>query len=149
MRFTTSLLLALPALTLAQDQIPLGERLKGWFNKATASIQSAIPSVVPNPVDAGTSKIAEQVVYPINMSNWKDVLKPSSSTLGGPPEEWLIFFDGNKTCYNLCANASKAWNVCNLNIECPKTLSTYKITDGRDTYLRLAPSTETRSSRLR
>lgn len=112
MRFALSLLLALPALTVAQDQVPLGERLKGWFNKATANIQSSIPSVVPNPIDAGASKIAEQVVHPINLSNWRDVLKPSPSALGGPPEEWMVFFDGaNKTCYGLCANASKAWNV--------------------------------------
>lgn len=115
MRFTSSLLLALPALTLAQDQVALGERLKGWFNKATANIQSSIPSVMPNPIDAGAAKVAEQVVHPMNLSNWKDVLKPDESALGGQPEEWIVFFDGeNKTCYGLCANASKAWNVRSL-----------------------------------
>jgi hypothetical protein len=112
MRFSSFLVVALPALALAQDQVPLGDRLKGWFNKATANIQSAIPSAIPHPIDAGAAKVAEQVVQPINMSNWQEVLTPKPGALGGPPEEWLIFFDGgNKTCYGLCANASKAWNV--------------------------------------
>jgi len=115
MKFSVSVLsLALPVLALAQDQIPLADRLKGWFNKATANIQSSIPSVIPNPIDAGAAKVAEHVVLPINMENWKEVLKSSPSAVGGPPDEWMIFFDGgNKTCYGLCGDASKAWNVWN------------------------------------
>ena len=112
MRLASPLLLALPAICLAQDQFPLVEKIKGWLNKATSSIQSSIPSVVPDPIDAAVSKVAEQVVHNINHSNWKDVLKPNPSTLGGPPEEWFVYFDGgNKTCHGLCMNATKAWNV--------------------------------------
>jgi len=113
MKFSTSILpLALPVLVAAQNQFPLLDQLKGWFDKATANFQGSIPSVIPNPIDAGAAKVAEHVVLPIGMENWKDVLKPSPSAVGGPPEEWLVFFDGgNKTCYGLCGNATKAWNV--------------------------------------
>jgi len=112
MRLTSSLVLALPAICLAQDQFPLVDKIKGWFNKATSSIESSVPSVVPDPIDAAASKVVEQVVHNINLSNWKDILKPSPSALGGPPDEWFVYFDGgNKTCYGLCMNATKAWNV--------------------------------------
>jgi hypothetical protein len=112
MHLTSPLLLALPAICLAQDQFPLVEKIKGWFNKATSSIQSSLPTIAPDPIDVATSKIAEQVVHNINLTNWRDILKPSPSVLGGPPEEWFVYFDGgNKTCYGLCMNATKAWNV--------------------------------------
>ena len=113
MRLTSSLLLALPAICLAQDQVPFVEKIKGWVSQVTANFQSSIPSVTPpDPVDVGASKFAEQVVHNVNLSNWKDVLKSSPSALGGPPEEWFLYFDGGeKTCFGLCTNATRAWNV--------------------------------------
>jgi hypothetical protein len=117
MRYS-SIVLALPALSLAQEQIPLVDKLKGWFNKAQSYVETAIPSIpsiIPEAVDAGASKVAESVVYPLNLSNWEKVLSPSAAAAQkSGPEEVLVFVTGqNKTCYGLCDDANAAWNVCN------------------------------------
>ncbi|KAI7157285.1 hypothetical protein KC324_g13927, partial [Hortaea werneckii] len=44
------LLLTLPAIAAAQQQIPFLDNVKSWFNQATASISSAVPSP-PSPSD--------------------------------------------------------------------------------------------------
>jgi hypothetical protein len=112
MRYST-ILLALPALSLAEEQIPLADKLKGWFSKAQSYIPTSVPSIIPESVDAGASKVAEVVVHPLKLDNWKDVLSPSASAAqsSGPEEVLVMINGGNKTCYGLCGNATEAWNV--------------------------------------
>lgn len=111
MRFSSTLLLALPALAVAQEQVPLADKVKGWFNKAQSYVSSAVPAV-PSPADAGAAKVAEYVVTPLKHDNWKSVITPDASAAGTGPEEWMIFVTGgNKTCYGLCGNVTAAWNV--------------------------------------
>jgi len=107
-----SLLLALPALALAlEQQQPLTDRLKGWFNQATAYVESSIPTSVPNPVEAAAAKVASVATTTLTTANWKEVLAPGDAKFSGAPHEWLIYVHGsNKTCYDNCANATKAWN---------------------------------------
>ncbi|TKA69382.1 hypothetical protein B0A49_07052 [Cryomyces minteri] len=107
MRFTTSLALVLPVLAAAEQQIPLVDKLQGWFDQA----KSYIPTGASSPVDAGASKIAEYAVTRLSLDNWKSVLVPSASAASKGPEEWMVFITGgNKTCYGLCGTAEKAWN---------------------------------------
>lgn len=108
-----SLLLALPALALAlEPQQPLGDRFKDWWNKATSYVEASVPSTIPNPVEAATAKVAELAVTNLTKDNWKSVLTPTEAKFTGAPHEWLIYVHGgNKTCYDACTNATKAWNV--------------------------------------
>jgi hypothetical protein len=110
-----SLFLALPALCLAADpQQPIGERLKGWWNKATSYVDSSVPSIIPDVLDSGAAKVAEVAVVNLNSSNWKEIVTPGEATFTGDPHEWLIYIGGgNKSCFGGCGNATKAWNVCN------------------------------------
>lgn len=111
MRVNSLLVLALPALALAQEQIPLGEKVKGWFNKATSYVSSAT-AAIPSPLDAGAKKVAEHVVHVLTLENWKNLLVPSQSATASDPASWLIHITGgNKSCYGLCGNATQAWNV--------------------------------------
>ncbi|KAL2005690.1 hypothetical protein VTN00DRAFT_10183 [Thermoascus crustaceus] len=92
----------LPALAAAQEQIPLAERVQGWFNKAKAYI----PTANPAPVEKTAEKVVEKTVTPVNASNWQSILEPSSEA-----QEWLIFVTGgNKTCFGRCDKAEKAFN---------------------------------------
>lgn len=115
MRYSSAIL-ALPALALAQDQVPLADKLRGWFKQAQeylpTSIAASIPSVIPDPVDAGASFVAEQVIHELNLTNWQSIVAPSSSAQTAGPEEWMIFLTGgNATCYGLCGNVTKEWTV--------------------------------------
>ncbi|KKA19459.1 hypothetical protein T310_6557 [Rasamsonia emersonii CBS 393.64] len=97
------LLALLPALAAAQNQIPFGEQIKGWLNKAKAYIPSANPAA---PVEEAAEKVVEKTVTPLNLSNWQSILEPSSQ-----PQDWLIFITGgNKTCFGRCGTAEKAFN---------------------------------------
>jgi len=110
MRYS-SILLALPALSLAQEQVPLADKIKGWFNKAQSLIPTSVPTIIPDVVDAGASKVAQQYVHPLNLSNWKEVISPSAAAQNAGPEEWMVFITGgNKTCYGLCGNVTEEWN---------------------------------------
>lgn len=117
---SSTLLLALPALSVAQ-QVPLVDQVKGWFNKATESLSSVIPSApsapsvpsvsIPNPVASGAKKIADLNVQPITLANHDQILKPGAATASPGIETWMIFVTGgNKTCYGRCAHAEKAWH---------------------------------------
>lgn len=110
---TSSVLLALPALSLAQEQVPLVDKLKGWFTQAQAYVPTSIPSIIPDVVDGGASKVAQSVVYPLNLSNYKEVLSPSAkASQSKGPEEVVVYITGaNKTCFGLCTPADAAWNV--------------------------------------
>ncbi|KAJ9353118.1 hypothetical protein DTO027B9_5370 [Paecilomyces variotii] len=95
-------LLLLPALATAQEQIPLGERLQGWFNKAKSYVPA--PPVV---AEKAAEKVAEKTVTPFNITNWQANLEPSTESA----QDWLIFVTGgNKTCFGRCERAEKAFN---------------------------------------
>lgn len=116
MRVSSSLLLALPALALAEEQVPLMEKVKGFFNKATAAVSSAIPAVPSAPVEAAAgkaaSKAAEAIQHTLTVENWREVLTVDPTASTPTTQEWLVFITGgNNTCFGLCANATKAWNV--------------------------------------
>jgi hypothetical protein len=111
MRFSSTLVVVLPALALAQEQVPLADKIKGWINRAQSYVSSAVPSV-PSPMDAGAAKVAEHVEHVLTLDNWKSVLVANPSTTAAGPEDWMIYITGgNKTCYGVCGNATKAWNV--------------------------------------
>jgi hypothetical protein len=108
-----SLLLALPTMALAlEPQQPLGDRIMGWWNKATSYVESNVPTSMPHPVEAATAKVAQIAVTDLNSTNWKSVLTPGGSQ-SGTRNEWLIYVHGtNKTCFDNCHNSTLAWNVC-------------------------------------
>jgi hypothetical protein len=117
-----SIFLALPALCLAaEQQQPLGDRLKNWWNKATSLVDSSVPTILPDPLDAGAAKVAEVAVTNLNTSNWKPILTPGGPKIAGKPHEWIIYINGNnKTCYDGCVGPTKAWNVSIHLIENPQ-----------------------------
>lgn len=116
MRFSSSILLALPALAVAGEQVPILDKVKGFFNKATAAVSSSIPAVPSNPINAATekavSKVAAAIQHPITLENWKEVLTVDPTASPPTTQDWLIFITGgNSTCFGMCGNATKAWNV--------------------------------------
>ena len=113
---TSSILLALPALAVAQDQAPLGgifNKLKDAVKAASTYIPSGMPSVIPDPVGAGAAKVAGKVVNQLSLDTWRDVVKPSpAAASSSEPELWMVYLTGaNKTCLGLCDTADAAWNV--------------------------------------
>jgi hypothetical protein len=97
MRFSSTILLALPAVAVAEQQIPILDKVKGFFNKATAAVSSSIPAVPSSPINAATDKAASKAAAAIQHPITQD---------------WLIFITGgNSTCFGMCGNATKAWNV--------------------------------------
>lgn len=116
MRFSSTLLLALPALAVAEEQVPLLEKVKGFFNKATAAVSSAVPAAPSNPIKAATdkasSKAAAAIQHTLTLENWREILTVDPTASPPTTQDWLIFVTGgNTTCYGLCANATKAWNA--------------------------------------
>ena len=111
MRFSSTLLLALPALALAEEQqIPLGEKVKGWWSKVTSAVP--VPAAASSPIAATAAKVAQSVQHQLTPENWKDVLTHDPTVSAPTTQEWMVFITGgNSTCYGLCGNASKAWNV--------------------------------------
>lgn len=111
MRVASALLFALPALTLAQDQVPLVDKLKGFWNKAKDTVSSAVPAA-PSPLEAGAAKAAEQIQHELTVDNWKDVLTVDPVANAPTTQDWLVYITGgNTTCFGFCGNATKAWNV--------------------------------------
>ncbi|KAJ5700937.1 hypothetical protein N7493_011983 [Penicillium malachiteum] len=98
----TSLVALLPALALAQEQVPLADRVQGWFNKAKAYVPTAVPA---DPIVKMSEKVTEKQVTSLNLENWESVLAPAQE-----PEDWLIFVTGgNKTCFGRCGHATDAF----------------------------------------
>jgi hypothetical protein len=112
---SSSLVLAFSAAALAQDQIPLGDKLMGWFNQASAAVAGAAASVapkIPAPADAARGKAADALQTTLTLENWKDVLTVDPTSSPPTTQEWLVYITGgNTTCYGFCGNATKAWNV--------------------------------------
>lgn len=115
----STLLLALPALAAAQQQ-PLLDNLKGWFNRASASVASAVSSAtesisIPNPVASGAAKVAALNVHRLTLANHNTLFKHSTksarSGVASGVETWQVLVTGgNKTCFGLCEHAETAWN---------------------------------------
>ena len=102
MHFATLLLLPL---LVAADQIPLQDKVAGWFDKA----KSYIPTALPNPIDVGAAEVAGRVVERVNVRNWQRKLLPKPDT----EEEWMVFLTGgNKSCFGRCGHVYEKWNVC-------------------------------------
>ncbi|KAH7117042.1 hypothetical protein B0J11DRAFT_561303 [Dendryphion nanum] len=111
MRVSSSLVLALPALALAQDQIPLLDQAKGWFNKLTNAVTSAVPAVPSSPLQAGAEKVAESVQHHLTVENWKDIVTVDPTASAPTTQDWIVYINGgNTTCYGMCGNTTKAWN---------------------------------------
>jgi hypothetical protein len=100
-------LLLLSALATADDQKPLKEKAAGWFDKAKSYMPSAAP---PSPIDAGASQVARSFVEKITFQNWRRKMLPTGDPAQGP-EEWMVMFSGNSSCYGRCEHADKAFNV--------------------------------------
>lgn len=112
MRLSSTLVLALPALVLAEDQVPLGDKLKGYWNKITEAVTSAVPAAPSSPVSAGAAKIAENVQHELTLENWKQVLTTDPAASAPTTQDWIVYVNGgNATCYGFCGNTTKAWNV--------------------------------------
>lgn len=117
MRFSSTLLLALPAIAVAEEQIPLLDKVKGFFNKATAAVSSSIPAPPSNPINAAAdkaaSKAAAAIQHTLTLENWREILTVDPTASPPTTQDWLVFVTGgNSTCYGMCGNATKAWNVC-------------------------------------
>jgi hypothetical protein len=111
MRFTTALLFALPALSLAEEQVPLVDKVKGWLGKAASAVSSAVPAA-PSPLDAGAAKAAESIQHELTLENWKDVLTADPTASAPTTQDWLVYINGgNVSCFGFCGNATKAWNT--------------------------------------
>lgn len=103
MRFT-SFVAFLPALALAQEQVPLADRVQGWFNKAKAYVPTAVPA---DPIVKMAEKVSEKRVTPVTLQNWQSILTPAPEA-----QDWYVFVTGgNKTCFGRCEHAEKAFNV--------------------------------------
>ncbi|KAA8648782.1 hypothetical protein EYZ11_004931 [Aspergillus tanneri] len=105
MRFI-QLLPVLPALAAAQEQVPLGSRVQGWFNKAKSYLPTATPVIPAVEKVVEQKKIQAKTVTDFNLSNWQSILEPSSK-----PRNWLVYITGgNKTCFGRCGQADKSFN---------------------------------------
>lgn len=120
----SSAILALPALASAQAQgqgqaplVEMVESLKGYWNMLTNSVGAAVPHVPHHPAQAGAAKVAEHVQHELTLQNWKQVL--TTDVTASPPttQDWAIFTTGGAvTCYGMCGNATKAWNVRGISV---------------------------------
>ncbi|KAL4982373.1 hypothetical protein BDW68DRAFT_170930 [Aspergillus falconensis] len=107
MRFIPVLAL-LPALAVAEEQVPLADRVQGWFNKAMSYLPTATPviPVAQKVAEVPKKVIQEKTVTPFNASNWQSLLEPAADA-----RDWLVFITGgNKTCFGRCGKAEEAFN---------------------------------------
>ncbi|KAL1605319.1 hypothetical protein SLS60_004867 [Paraconiothyrium brasiliense] len=112
MRPSSTLFFAFAASAIAQDQVPLLDKLKGFFNQATAAISSAVPAAPSAPVKAASGKVAESIQHELSLENWKDVLTVDPTASAPTTQDWLVYITGgNATCFGLCGNTTKAWNA--------------------------------------
>jgi hypothetical protein len=109
MRFTP-VVLALPAMAAAQQQIPLLEQAKGWYNSLIGAASSAVNSGLSDPVNAAAEKVEQLSVTNLTKENFAEVLKPGAATASTGIDDWMIYTTGgNRTCFGLCGRADEAW----------------------------------------
>lgn len=112
--------LALPALATAQQQIPLLDQAKGWFNNLMGAASSSVSSAgsaassaasgVPNPVNAAAGKVEQLSVHQLTKENYLQVLQPGAATASPGIEDWMVYTTGgNRTCFGLCERADNEW----------------------------------------
>jgi hypothetical protein len=112
MRPSSALVLAFAASAVAQDQVPLLDKIKGFFNQATAAISSAVPAAPSNPAKAASAKAAESIQHELSLENWKEVLTVDPTVSTPTTQDWLVYITGgNATCFGQCGNTTAAWNV--------------------------------------
>ncbi|KAF2749006.1 hypothetical protein M011DRAFT_466133 [Sporormia fimetaria CBS 119925] len=113
MRVSSTLLLALPAAAVAQDQVPLLDKAKSFWGKITNAVTSAVPAVpiASSPVEAGAAKVAEKVQQRLTMENWREVLTADPTASPPTTQDWVVYIGGDETCFGgFCTNATQAWN---------------------------------------
>jgi len=116
MRFSTTLALALPALSAAQDQVPLIDRIKGYFGQVADAVTShvpvpAAPSAAQHVAEKVAAKVAEAKVHDLTLQNWKEVITTDPTASPPATVDWVVYINGgNTTCFGMCGNATKAWN---------------------------------------
>ncbi|ETN43985.1 uncharacterized protein HMPREF1541_10850 [Cyphellophora europaea CBS 101466] len=97
----------LPVLALTGTALAQGgvfDQFNSWFS----NIKNQISNTLPNPVDAGASALAAEVVQPLGMQNWKQHIWPKPDEA----QEWLVYVTGgNKTCFGRCGNPNAVWNL--------------------------------------
>ncbi|THX31990.1 hypothetical protein D6D10_08225 [Aureobasidium pullulans] len=119
MRFAP-VVLALPAMAAAQQQVPLLEQAKGWLNNfigaATSNVNSAssaaasAASGVPNPAYAAAGKVQQLTVTDLTKENYLQVMKPGAATASPGIEDWMVYTTGgNRTCFGMCNRADEEW----------------------------------------
>ena len=115
MHLTHSLVLALPALTAAQDiQKPLIEQATSWIQSLRGYIPTSVPSVVPSaiksPIASTASKISALKITPLTISNYEAELTPDPNSPQSP-QEWMVFVSGgNRTCGGYCDRLEREFN---------------------------------------
>ncbi|KAL9081648.1 MAG: hypothetical protein Q9159_007169 [Coniocarpon cinnabarinum] len=106
MRLISALLVTLPALTVAAEQNPLFDTAKSYLDKARDYF-----SYTQSPFDAGAAKVAERETARLTWTYWRETLQHSGEQKPyNPPEAWMVYFTGNKTCHGLCHRSDLAWN---------------------------------------
>jgi len=90
--------------------------VKGFFNKATSVVSSAIPAAPSAPInkaaEAAAAKAASAIQYRLTLENWKETLTVDPTVSAPTTQDWLVFATGgNATCWGLCGNVTKAWNA--------------------------------------
>jgi hypothetical protein len=100
MRFSTSVLLALPLLAVAES--PFGEykaKFQNFLSSFGASLPSQEKAAGSEPVAA---KIAPKKMAILTLENWKDTLyAPVAADATTPVEWWVLLSGGNKTCFGM------------------------------------------------
>jgi hypothetical protein len=96
----STFVLALPAVAAAQ-QFAILDQVKGFFNKATESLSSAVASAtqainIPNPATAAAAKVAGLSVRKLTLENHQELLRPGAATSSPGLEAWFIYVRGYK-----------------------------------------------------
>ena len=120
MRVTSSLaLLALSPLALAEQphtaQHPLASLYDQYSSFIPAPLRPASNPFAHDFAAEAAAKVAAKNVHPLTLANWRSTLSKATTKTGKKADDsdvWMVYVTGgNKTCYGLCGDADKAWNV--------------------------------------
>lgn len=106
MRVST-VLVALPALAAAQEQIPFLDRFQPYIDQATEFGRSFSGSSGVG----GSKTTAHPAVTELTLSNWEETIRHGGKHPAGNVEPWLVYVTGNKTCHGDCLKTDAAWDV--------------------------------------
>ena len=100
---------ALPALILAQSQKPFKDRaLDIWAKASSLILPAPLPSAAVERVAIGSR---QAVIEDITADNWRGKLLNYTEPPFSQPKEWMILFSGNNSCLGKCQSAEIAFNV--------------------------------------